>query len=363
MNAKKLSPEEPSSTTSRRRFLQLSGGLAAGTALAQAAIPPVHAGQDDTIRLALIGCGGRGTGAVANALEAPGGPVSLYAMADLFSHRLDGSRRILSQRFPKQVDVSTERQFIGFDAYRSAMDCLKPGDIVMLTGYAGWRPVQLEYAVAKGLHVFMEKSFATDPPGLRRVIEAGQQATNKNLKVAAGLMCRHSRNRQELIKRIRDGMLGDIQLIRAYRMQPVGPLGPKPQQEQELHWQIRNFVRFFWVSGGLLPRWIFTRSTRSVGSKMRGRWWHTAWEVVVRAAPIAARTWIHILSSGPLLMAPKRMMSYATCPIVTTNSPPMSMAPSVRRNSRAIFTPEPCAFTETNDVVRTTSSGRCRRKS
>ena len=97
----------------------------------------------------------------------------------------------------------------------------------------------------------MEKSFATDPPAVRRVLKAGEEAEKKNLKIAAGLMCRHSRNRQELIKRIRDGALGEIQNIRAYRMEPVGPLGPKPPGEKDLAWQIRNFVRFYWVSGGL----------------------------------------------------------------------------------------------------------------
>ena len=121
-----------------------------------------------------------------------------------------------------------ERQFVGFDAYRKAIDSLRPGDIAMLTGYAGFRPGQLEYAVSKGVNVFMEKSFATDPPAVRRVVKAGEEAAKKNVKIAAGVMCRHSPNRQELIKRINDGELGDILLIRAYRMEPSGPLGPRP---------------------------------------------------------------------------------------------------------------------------------------
>jgi predicted dehydrogenase len=153
--------------------------------------------------------------------------------------------------FPKNVDVPPERRFVGFDAYRKAIDCLGPGDVAMLTGYAGFRPVQLEYAVARGVHVFMEKSFAVDPPAARRVIQAGAEAGKKNLKIAAGLMCRHSVNRQELIKQIRDGVLGDLQLIRAYRMEAVGPLAPKPPAEDELLWQFKNFFRFLWVSGGL----------------------------------------------------------------------------------------------------------------
>ena len=237
--------------SSRRDFLKLGGTLAAGSALAGVAIPSVHAGEDNTIRLALIGCGGRGSGAAVNAFEATGGPVKLVAMADIFENRLNTSHKNLSTKFAKQMDVPPERRFLGFDAYKHAIDCLKPGDVAMLTGYAGFRPYQLDYAVKKGINVFMEKSFASDPVGARKVIEAGEAAEKKNLKIAAGLMCRHSVNRQELIKRIRDGELGPIQLIRAYRMHGTIAMGPKPPAEKDLLFQIRNFVFFYWVSGGL----------------------------------------------------------------------------------------------------------------
>ena len=237
--------------TSRRELLGAGGKVAAASALAGAAIRPARAAQDSTIRLGLIGCGGRGSGAVGDAMNAPGASVRLVAMADLFQHRLAASHKSLSRRYGQRIDVPPERRFLGFDAYRKAIDCLRPGDVAMLAGYAAWRPVQLEYAVEKGVNVFMEKSFACDPPGVRRVIQAGQAAQKKNLKIAAGLMCRHSPNRQALIKRIRQGELGTVQLIRAYRMQPVGPMGRKPPKEKELLWQIRNFTRFFWVSGGL----------------------------------------------------------------------------------------------------------------
>ena len=247
--------QEPASKSTRRDFLKWSGKLAtasaAGSALAGMTIPHVHAAEDHTIRLALIGSGSRGSGATVNAFESSGGPVKLVAMADLFQKRLDFSHKVLSGQFPNKVDVPRERQFIGFDAYRKAIDCLRPGDVAMLTGYAGFRPQQLEYAVEKGINVFMEKSFAVDPPAARRVIKAGEAAKKKNLKIAAGLMCRHSRNRQELIQRIRDGEMGQIELIRAYRMEPSGPIGQKPVNEKELFWQIRNFTKFLWVSGGL----------------------------------------------------------------------------------------------------------------
>jgi len=225
--------------------------VAASSALAGVPLPWVHAGEDNTIRLALIGCGGRGSGAVADAFASPNGPVKVIVMADLFQNRLDKALEVLSEKFGEGIDVPPERRFVGFDAYRKAIDCLRPGDVAMLTGYSGFRPTQLEYAVEKGINVFMEKSFAPDAPGLRRVIKAGEAAEKKNVKIAAGLQCRHSRNRQELIRRMRNGELGQIQLIRAYRMQPVGWLGQRPANEKELHWQIRNFVHFFWVSGGL----------------------------------------------------------------------------------------------------------------
>ena len=241
-----------SSGTSRRDLLKWSGKIAAASALAGVVVPRVHAAEDNTIRLALIGCGYRGAGAAVNAFESPNGPVKLVAMADLFENRVTLFHDILRKGHATKMDVPPERRFAGFDAYQKAIDCLCPGkDVAMLTGYAGWRPLQLEYAVAKGVHVFMEKSFAADPPGVRRVIKAGEQAEKTNLKIAAGLMCRHSKNRQELIKRIRDGALGEILNIRAYRMEPNWSIGPRPADQKDLFWQIRNFTKFFWVSGGL----------------------------------------------------------------------------------------------------------------
>jgi predicted dehydrogenase len=250
-NQEATSTRKTDTAVTRREFLARSSALAATSALAGTPLPWVHAGEDNTIRLALIGCGGRGSGAVADAFDSPHGPVKLTVMADLFADRLESSLQVLTEKFKDRVDVPPDRRFIGFDAYRNAIDCLRPGDVAMLTGYSGFRPAQLEYAVSKGINVFMEKSFAPDAPGLRRVIQAGEAAAKKNLKIAAGLQCRHSRNRQELIKRIRNGELGEIELICAYRMQPVGALPKCPGTEKELEWQIRNFTHFLWVSGGL----------------------------------------------------------------------------------------------------------------
>jgi len=242
-----------SSQASRREFLQRSGQLAAVSALAGLTVPAVHAGEEHTIQLAIVGSGSRGSGAVGNALSAPGGPVKLIAMGDLFQDRLDRSHAALSKQFGDKIDVPPERRFAGFDAYRKAIDCLRPGDVALLTTHAAFRAVHLEYAVEKGVNVFMEKSFAADPGGIRRILQVGEAAEKKGLKVAAGLMCRHSTARQAMIQRIRDGVLGDVQLIRAYRMQGGGPMGPRKGDDSELLWQIRHAGACLWVSTG---RWL-----------------------------------------------------------------------------------------------------------
>ncbi len=262
--------DNPSQLSSRRDFIKSTGQLAVASALAGVALPHVHAAEDNSIRLALIGCGGRGSGAVANAMSAGGlvlgddggtkramgsggGPVKLVAMADLRQDRLDQSYSALKQALGDWVDVPAERRFRGFDAYRRAIDCLRPGDIAMLTTHAAFRAPHLEYAVHKGVNVFMEKDFAPDPGGIRRILRAGEAAEKKNLKIAAGLMCRHSSARQALIQKIRDGGMGEVQLIRATRMDPGYLMGPFPKGENELLWQLSpgHPYQFMWSSGGV----------------------------------------------------------------------------------------------------------------
>ena len=156
--------DEKSRKTSRREVLKLGAAVAAGTALAGVNVPWVHAAEANTIRLALIGCGGRGCGAVGDAFSVADGPIQLYAMADLTEDRVQRANRILARQFNDRVAVSSERQFAGFDAYRGAIDCLRPGDVAMLTAYAYCRPRQIEYAVSKGVNVFMEKSLRRSKP-------------------------------------------------------------------------------------------------------------------------------------------------------------------------------------------------------
>ncbi len=237
--------------TGRRDFLKKTAGLAAASALTGVAIPRVHAGEDNTLRLALIGSGFRGSGAAANAMSATGGPVKLFAMADLFNDRLENSYKALKNKFGDQVDVPPERQFVGFDAYRHAIDCLRPGDVAILGTHAAFRAVHLEYAIGKGVHVFMEKSFAADPVGIRRILRAGELADTKNVKIGTGLMCRHSASRQALIQKIRDGAMGDIELMRAYRMDSGGAMPPHQTEKHEVLWQIRHPYAFLWTSSGL----------------------------------------------------------------------------------------------------------------
>jgi predicted dehydrogenase len=242
---------KPMDYTSRRDFLRASGRFAAASALAGVIIPHVHAAEDNTIRLAIVGCGGRGSGAVANALSASGGPVKLVAMADLFRDKLEGSHKVLSEQFGDRIDVPPDRRFLGFDAYRGAIDCLRPGDVALCTTHAAFRPMHVEYAVQKGVHVFMEKTFAPDPGGVKRILRAGEAAEKKNLKIAAGVMCRHSTARQALIQKIREGAMGEIQLIRAYRMDSGYRMGPFSKGENELLWQIRRPYQFLWASSGI----------------------------------------------------------------------------------------------------------------
>ncbi|MBN1817974.1 MAG: Gfo/Idh/MocA family oxidoreductase [Sedimentisphaerales bacterium] len=241
--------------STRRRFLS-SGGLLAGSVLTGINLGGVHAAEDNTIRLALVGCGGRGSGAAANALSSSTGPTRLVAMADIFEDRLARSYKALSEQFSDQVDVPAERRFQGFDAYRKAVDAVGPGGVMIQATHSIFRPVHVAYAVERGVHVFMEKSFAPDPAGTRRILEIADQAKYKNLKIGCGLMCRHSSARQAMIEKIREGALGQIVLIRAYRMDGGIRLEPFPGNQSELLWQLRRPYAFLWVSSAQFIEWM-----------------------------------------------------------------------------------------------------------
>ena len=249
-----MNESSSNSLSSRREFIKTTGRIAAVSALAGVTLPQVHAASSDTIQIALIGCGGRGTGAAENALSTKGGNTKVVAMADVFENRLNGSFDSLKKTaHADRVDVPDDRKFIGFDAYRKAMDCLKKGDIAIFTTPLAFRWVHFTYAIEKGLNVFMEKPLTADGPTSKKMLKLAEDASAKNLKVGVGLMSRHSRAFQELHQRIQDGEIGDLILLRGYRMH--GPAGSAyttkwPGNPSELLWQIRNFHSFLWASGG-----------------------------------------------------------------------------------------------------------------
>ena len=264
----------------RRDMLKTTGQAAAVGALARLTLPRAYAAEDNTIQLALVGCGGRGTGAIANALSREKGPTKLVAMADVFRDRLDTSFNSLQTNFPDQVDVSESQKFIGFEAYKLAIDCLNPGDIVAMATPPAFRWLQFKYAIEKGVNVFMEKPVTVDGPTTRKMLELADQADAKNIKVGVGLMCRHCKARQELFDRIQSGQIGDLVLLRAYRQH--GPVGSafserKPDDVDELEFQIRRFHSFLWASGGCYSDFYIHNIDESC-------WMKNAWPVEARAS-------------------------------------------------------------------------------
>jgi len=248
-------PACPSAKTTRRGFLQTSGTLVAGAALANAVVRPGYAAENHTIKIALVGCGGRGTGAASQALSTAG-PTQLHAVADVFPRRVEATLGQLRDRFGKQVDVPPDRQCLGFNGFRQAIDSLDSGDVVLLATPPAFRPLHLEYAVAKGVHVFMEKSFAVDAPGIRRVLKAGEAASRKNLKIAGGLMSRHSVPLEQAIEQIHQGAIGDVITAWAYRMHgPVGISARGPNVSELAH-QIANYSCYTWLNGSFIVDWL-----------------------------------------------------------------------------------------------------------
>lgn len=230
----------------------MGGQFAAASALSGVALPAVHAVDSQTVQVALIGCGGRGSGAADNALSTTQGPIKLVAMADLVERRLRRSHQGLSNKHEGRVQVDPEKRFLGFDAYQKAIDCLRPGDIAILTTPPAFRWVHFKYAIEKGVHVFMEKPVTVDGPTTRRMLALADEADKKNLKVGVGLMIRHCRGRQELHRRIQDGEIGDLTFLRAYRLGGSGGnTGPKPPEMSEVLFQVQRFHSFLWASGGV----------------------------------------------------------------------------------------------------------------
>jgi predicted dehydrogenase len=225
---------------SRRDFLKAS------TALAVAATG-VHAGGSDVLRVGLIGCGGRGTGAAAQALKADPG-VRLYAMADAFEDRIQSSLATLQKddALHGKLEVAPERQFVGFDAYKAVIACC---DVVLLCTPPHFRPLHLQAAVEAGKHVFAEKPVAVDAPGVRAVLATCAAARKKGLAIGSGLCLRSDNGFRATVGRIHDGAVGDILTLQANDLR--GTLWVKPRQPgwSDMVWQMRNWYYFTWLSG------------------------------------------------------------------------------------------------------------------
>lgn len=241
----------------RREFLKTTATAVASVGLAGSLASRVHAAGDDTLKIALVGCGSRGTGAAVQALSTKGA-VQLWAVADTFEDRIEPFLTHVSRELAtaangeaanaKQAEVPKERQFVGLDAYRQAID--SGADVVILTEPPGYRPLHFEYAVKAGKHVFMEKPVATDPAGVRRVLAAAEEAKKKNLKIGVGLQRRHQPSYTEAIERIHNGEIGDLITLRCYWNGGGPAKTPYPRGKlSELEYQVRNWYFFTWLSG------------------------------------------------------------------------------------------------------------------
>ena len=237
--------------TSRREFLKAS--ILVGGALAAPAILPVKAVAKenmDTLRVGLIGCGGRGSGAASQALNADTN-VILTAMGDAFEDQLQRSLQNLQKQHPEKVKVTPEKCFVGLDAYQKVID--SGVDVVLLATPPGFRPAHIKAAVDAGKHIFCEKPMATDAPGVRTVLAAVKAAKDKSLSVVAGFCWRYEMGRREFYHRVHDGVIGELRAIYAtYYTGPVKPMPPaseRPVGMGDLEWQVRNWYNFVWLSG------------------------------------------------------------------------------------------------------------------
>jgi predicted dehydrogenase len=245
---------------SRRHFLKATSALVGGAVMgvnAQIA-RAAHPGGSDEIKVALIGCGGRGTGAAAQAL-ATKGKVTLWAMADAFPDQVYSCLDQINKQVARgqrdgdelfkdsSVNVPSERQFHGFDAYRQAID--SGADLIILATPPGFRPIHFEAAVQANKHIFTEKPMAVDAPGIRRVQAANEQAKQKNLMVAVGLQRRHDPRYIEAVKRLQDGAIGDILYTRVYWNSGGLWVRPRQPQQTEMEYQMRNWYYFNWLCG------------------------------------------------------------------------------------------------------------------
>ncbi|MFN7137921.1 MAG: Gfo/Idh/MocA family protein [Limisphaerales bacterium] len=238
--------------SSRRDFIKTSGTLTVGTALASSlSFPNVLRGEQlgDRLKVGLVGCGGRGTGAANQALNADPN-TELYAMADVFEDRMNTSFQSLHKIHTQRVNVSADRKFIGLDAYKRVIESC---DVILLTTPPGFRPQQLKAAIEAGKHVFVEKPMATDVAGVKSVLESAALAKKKNLAIVAGFDWRYNYARREMIKRLHDGAIGDIRAMyvtcNVGGIRAMPPASTRPAGMGDVEWQLRNWYNFVWTCG------------------------------------------------------------------------------------------------------------------
>lgn len=235
----------------RRDFVKstslITGSLIAAPFLSEASM--FNSLVDDTIKVALIGCGGRGTGAAIQALSTKQN-VKLVAMADAFQDRLDNCYKEITgddfENLKSKIDVPADRRFVGFDAYLKAIPL---ADVVILTTPPGFRPLHFEAAVNAGKHIFMEKPVATDPAGVQRVLAAAEKAKAKKLNVIVGLQRHYQTSYRELMKRLQDGMVGDVVSASAWWNNDGVWVNPRKAGQTEMEYQMRNWYYFNWLCG------------------------------------------------------------------------------------------------------------------
>ncbi len=238
--------------TSRREFLK-SSSIAAGAIASFGYAPAVHAAGSDTLKVGLIGCGGRGTGAVENICEASGTSynIKVHAFADVFEDRLKGCvNRLKDNELCKgKLEVADDRCFVGFDAFQKVVDC---SDLVILATPPGFRPQHLEYAVKAGKNIFTEKPVAVDGTGIRKVLAAAEEAKSKGLSIVAGTQRRHQAGYLESMKRIHEGALGDLMTARVFWNQGNIWAHKRQPGQNDMEYQLRNWYHFTWLCGGCI---------------------------------------------------------------------------------------------------------------
>ena len=245
---------DKSKNESRRDFLKTSAVVGATAASISAIATPklslarsAFAGGSDTVKIGLVGCGGRGAGAAIQAMNTNSGNVELVAMADVFADRMSSTLEQAKIESGEKVRVNEDSTYIGFDAYKSVMD--SDANLVILATPPGFRPDHFAAAIDAGKHVFMEKPVAVDAPGIRKVLEYGKIAEKKNLLVQVGLQRRHERAYMQTIDQLKNGIIGDLQYSRVYWNGKTPWQRSRKPGDTELTYQMRNWYFFNWLCG------------------------------------------------------------------------------------------------------------------